>query len=275
MIVLCGALVLAGIGLLVAGVAEGSPPLQWSAVAVSATATVLLVLGAARARALTAALPGGGSARSRRPDRDDVHHPVRLPTPATERTATAPTAARSGAGGSTATVSTVTGPGVTVPTATGTTAGPPAAAPATASTAAPTGRQSLVDGEPVSGGRHGHTGEHAVLVETLVPVAAARRGRARHAAPDPPTDSGPDSGPVTGPAAHASAAVLPRRPLDRHRTGHHPAGAPADVVLVVDEQPLHHRPSCARLVGQATVPLPLAEARAHGFAPCEHCTPAD
>jgi hypothetical protein len=47
----------------------------------------------------------------------------------------------------------------------------------------------------------------------------------------------------------------------------------ADDVLVVDEHPRYHASGCVHLSGQATIPLPMVEARADGFTPCGTCRP--
>ncbi|MCP3797748.1 hypothetical protein NLX83_00605 [Allokutzneria sp. A3M-2-11 16] len=46
-----------------------------------------------------------------------------------------------------------------------------------------------------------------------------------------------------------------------------------DEVLVVDERPRYHLPSCEWVRGHATMPLPVREARELGFTPCALCTP--
>ncbi|WP_086826010.1 hypothetical protein [Allokutzneria sp. NRRL B-24872] len=46
-----------------------------------------------------------------------------------------------------------------------------------------------------------------------------------------------------------------------------------DEVLVVDERPRYHLPSCEWAREHATMPLPVREARELGFTPCALCTP--
>ena len=46
-----------------------------------------------------------------------------------------------------------------------------------------------------------------------------------------------------------------------------------DEVLVVDERPRYHLPSCEWARGHPTMPLPVREARELGFTPCALCTP--
>jgi hypothetical protein len=46
-----------------------------------------------------------------------------------------------------------------------------------------------------------------------------------------------------------------------------------DEVLVVDEHPRYHLAGCPLLVGVATIPLPMVEARTDGFTPCGACAP--
>jgi len=46
-----------------------------------------------------------------------------------------------------------------------------------------------------------------------------------------------------------------------------------DEVLVVDGQPRFHLDGCPFVAGDATVPLPVAVARADGFGPCGTCRP--
>ena len=47
----------------------------------------------------------------------------------------------------------------------------------------------------------------------------------------------------------------------------------ADEVLVVDERPRYHLPSCRWLSGRPTIPIPVGESRQLGFTPCAYCSP--
>ncbi|SFT77876.1 hypothetical protein SAMN05660657_03033 [Geodermatophilus amargosae] len=47
----------------------------------------------------------------------------------------------------------------------------------------------------------------------------------------------------------------------------------ADEVLVVDEHPRYHLADCAWLAGRSTFPMPVREARTDGFTPCGRCGP--
>jgi len=51
-------------------------------------------------------------------------------------------------------------------------------------------------------------------------------------------------------------------------------GGLATEVLVVDEHPRFHLPSCSWLGGRPTLPLPVSEALELGFTGCARCTPA-
>lgn len=46
-----------------------------------------------------------------------------------------------------------------------------------------------------------------------------------------------------------------------------------DEVMVVDERPRYHLPSCVHLIGKDAQPLPISEARGAGFSPCALCRP--
>jgi hypothetical protein len=106
-----------------------------------------------------------------------------------------------------------------------------------------------------------------------------------------PADDGPGTGaharreptgavrPPTGPADGAAAA-LPELGSD----GEPPVEAVevtdlllvldlTDAVLVVDEHPRYHLPSCPHLAAAQTIPIPLDQARADGFTPCGTCAP--
>ena len=105
------------------------------------------------------------------------------------------------------------------------------------------------------------------------PIAAARAMR-----PDAPAA---DTGPI-GPATGAHAV---RQPAPSVAAGAEPGVeevAVADLllvldlttdVLVVDEHPRYHLPGCPHVVGVATVPVPMVQARTDGFTPCAVCTP--
>ncbi|SDM90545.1 hypothetical protein [Allokutzneria albata] len=111
-------------------------------------------------------------------------------------------------------------------------------------------------------------------------AAAEADGRAREAKTADTTVAG--AGANSGPD-DAAAEAVPES--DSGRSRREPAEEDTDAadllvvagltdeVLVVDERPRYHLPSCEWVRGHATMPLPVREARELGFTPCALCTP--
>lgn len=85
--------------------------------------------------------------------------------------------------------------------------------------------------------------------------SASRRG-------SPPPDADPDLDLTAEPAEEASdvADVLA-------------VSESTAEVVVVDERPRYHLPTCAWLAARETIPIPVGEARDLGFTPCAICHP--
>ncbi|GAA4026028.1 hypothetical protein GCM10022247_58460 [Allokutzneria multivorans] len=120
---------------------------------------------------------------------------------------------------------------------------------------------------------------------------AARRGR-RDAAAEPEqrvteaADTVLDAASSAGANSAPDDAAAEAEPeSDSGRTRREPAEEDTDAadllvvagltdeVLVVDERPRYHLPSCEWAREHATMPLPVREARELGFTPCALCTP--
>jgi len=94
--------------------------------------------------------------------------------------------------------------------------------------------------------RPGADPEATVIVRKVTPVAA----------PLPP--AGPDGEPPEEPSDAAAAEIIAR--LENQ-------------VVVVDERPRYHLPTCPSVAAHPLIPLPVREAVEYGFTPCGWCAP--
>ena len=246
MILVAALLVLAAVGLLVAGLAQGSATLLWVSFAASALAAVVLAVSELRRRRQNrqdGAVPT--TARSRTPTaapaRDEdlevrraVPPPVPPSSPLIPRVAGPVPGATAASGLGELARTTVTGPGM------------PAEQPAVArwQEELPTG--ALPAHDRAGGG-------------VLRDAAAQAR---------PPATVGAHTG------GHSAIPADGEPPVEEVEvTDLLLVLDLTDEVLVVDEHPRYHLAGCPQLTGVATIPLPMVEARTDGFSPCGTCAP--
>ncbi len=235
-------LVLAGLGLFVAGVLTGVTALYWACVAVCVVAAVLLILS--RRQTGSAQANAGAqktSAEKAATPRTATHLPAE--TPQVQVSAAPPDAA-------------------------------PAAEPVTnVDEVQPATQRPEQPAEPPPAASDPSTG---------VRSTAHRIAAAGATAVGATTSGGPTTGslPAQGRGAHA-AADRPRGAADMDEPGIEEVEVTdlllvvdlSDEVLVVDEHPRYHLDGCRFLAGRETFPLPLDEARTDGFTPCALCAP--
>jgi hypothetical protein len=141
--------------------------------------------------------------------------------------------------------------------------------------------------------RPGERRDAAEAVPAAVVVAAASPSARAEPAATPPAAATASAPPPAQTTAAAEDGVPPGAPPAETRPA---ASAPlledgeppveevevtdlllvvdlTDEVLVVDEHPRYHLPSCRYLAGREAIPLPLDEARTDGFTPCGVCVP--
>ncbi|MFB9908283.1 hypothetical protein [Allokutzneria oryzae] len=116
-----------------------------------------------------------------------------------------------------------------------------------------------------------------------VPAEADERAREAKAVDTTAASAGANSGPddAVAEAAPESDSGRPRLASDDPEPAEEDTDAAdllvvaglTDEVVVVDERPRYHLPSCEWARGHATMPLPVREARELGFTPCALCTP--
>jgi hypothetical protein len=252
-ILVAALLLLVALGLLAAGLVQGSEALQWGSFTASALAALALGIGSLRRRRTSAGDDAAGHdvAGGARGDRRLPEQPV----------GTAP--ARGPARGAGAT----TGP-ITMPP------GGPGQQPAT--------------GERLTGPQSGPATGHSWSVSGPLsgPLGAPSYGQPSGplyglAGPPttPPAQSSAERRPPAEPSTGAHAAARVPRP-----DGEPPAEDVevtdlllvldlTDEVFVVDEHPRYHLADCPHLVAAASIPLPMVEARTDGFTPCGTCAP--
>jgi hypothetical protein len=238
-----GLLVLAGLGLFVAGVLTGVTALYWACVAVCAVAAILLIASRRKAPPARAA----ESAPEKEAPRKEA---PRKQTPTTAETpqVSAAAAHRDDA---------------------------PAAEPTTTVSEVPTSESPAHEPEPAD------PEPAAAETPTGLHATAHRTGAAGATAAHPATGaSTTGSFPAQGRGAHAAADV-PHGGAGMHEPGVEEVEVTdlllvvdlTDEVLVVDEHPRYHLEGCRFLGGRETFPLPLDEARTDGFTPCALCAP--
>ena len=246
MILVAAFLVVAAVGLLVAGLAQGSATLQWASFAASAIAAVVLAVSELRRRRqVRQAAAAPAPARSRTPAaapargeevvvRRAVPPPVPPSSPAIPRVAgpVSGTTATSGLG--------------ELARASGTGAGQP-------------------DEPPVV------TRRHEDLPTGALPAHDRADGGARgdrDAETRPPAIGGAHTG------GRSAVRVDGEPPVEEVEvTDLLLVLDLTDEVLVVDEHPRYHLAGCPHLAGTESIPLPMVEARTDGFTPCGTCTP--
>lgn len=119
------------------------------------------------------------------------------------------------------------------------------------------------------------TGARPAEAKASVPAAAGRHTG------ESPAVTRPDARPDDAEPAETSTAAAPAGEAD---DGEPPVEEVevtdlllvvdlTDEVLVVDEHPRYHVAGCRSVAGQATIPIPLDEARTDGFTPCGVCRP--
>jgi hypothetical protein len=237
-----GLLVLAGLGLFLAGVLTGTNAWFWGCVIVCGLAGLLLVvayrrIAAARRAPRATAVPAARAAtaaRSGAPRADTGAHRARE-------------AGRPGAP----------------------TAGAPATAPGpTAPGEQPPGEQppgEQPEGVPPGAGVPGAEPSGA-------PGRAAETPRTVGPGSEPPTRG--RHAPPSSPAGRSAAGRAGEPPLEEVEvTDLLLVVDLRDEVLVVDEHPRYHLGGCRWLSGKETIPLPVDEARTDGFTPCGSCEP--
>ncbi len=234
MILAAGLLVLAGLGLFVAGVATGATVLYWLCVVACGAAGVLLFLAWRTMKA--AAAPSGtqpptavgrdeeraaekGSTAEKAPSGEQPGSGAVTPAAGTPEPSTTGSAQTAAAAGATAASVADAPDGAAGPGASGAPA-EPASAPATT-------------GAPASGTTHAHRG------------------------------GPPDGEPLPGEPPLEEVEVTDLLLVVDL----------SDEVLVVDEHPRYHLAACRWLIGRETIPLPIDEARTDGFTPCGICAP--
>lgn len=233
MIVAAALLVLAGLGLFVAGLLTEVTAFYWACVAACVVAAVVLYLARRRMAtpvpAPTAAVPAGAAA---------------VPTPgggAVGRHAGAAGASAASTSASTAT---------------------PAPAEQVAPAAAAVAESSaVVSGPPAAVPDAAPAVPAPAVAATPDPSAGAATARAG--------SSG--AGRSSSPADHRDAGEPPVEEVEV--TDLLLVVDLKDEVLVVDEHPRYHVEGCRHLSGQETIPIPLDEARTDGFTPCGACRP--
>jgi hypothetical protein len=228
-------LVLAGIGLFVAGVLTGVTALYWACVAVCAVAAVLLM--ASRRQA-------GAAAREKAAPQNAA--PQNGPPQEAAPREAAPT-----------TPGTVEAPLVQEPAAASGAA--PAGEPVTTDDESPRSLPAVTDtstGVQATVHRASATGATALGGPTTGSLRA--QGRGAHAAAD-----------GSGGAARMGEPGIEEVEV----TDLLLVVDLTDEVLVVDEHPRYHLEGCRFLAGRETFALPLDEARTDGFTPCALCAP--
>ncbi|WP_448613119.1 hypothetical protein [Modestobacter sp. URMC 112] len=298
MILLAGVLVLAAVVLLVLGLTQESPVLQWASFAASALAALAVAGGEVRRH-----LAARGAAGPRA-DPEDEWSPVAAPpaAPAQPRPVDPPTSVVPAAEPQRQRPPSQEQPRVVPPRRAQPVHEPPTQAPPVQEppTQAPPAYDPPAYDPP--GYQPPSYDPPAYEPPSYEPPSYSPRGYSppayeppshQPATYDPPSYSPPSydppsyDPPAAGPAAAVPAAAVPAAgggPAVVGADGEPPVEEVEvtdllvvldlhDEVLVVDEHPRYHLAGCPHLAGVDTFPLPMVEARTDGFTPCGTCAP--